>query len=76
MLGTARLHARAGCSAVPCSRTSRPAPPVAGPARSPAAGPSLTAALRQFLDTGDSVYRGRIENRIPHRNGPPSPMGA
>jgi hypothetical protein len=36
----------------------------------------LTAGLRQFLDAGDSVYRGRIENRIRHRNGPPSPMGA
>ncbi|MBT2449209.1 hypothetical protein J7F03_19340 [Streptomyces sp. ISL-43] len=49
--------------------------PVAGLARSPAAGAS-PCQLRPFLDAGDSVYRGRIENRIRHRNGPPSPMGA
>ncbi|SOE33759.1 DDE superfamily endonuclease [Streptomyces sp. OK228] len=36
----------------------------------------VSAALRQFLDTRDFLYRGRIENRIPHRNGPPPPMGA
>jgi hypothetical protein len=27
---------------------------------------------RQFLDAGDSVYRGRIEKRIRHRNSLPS----
>lgn len=27
-------------------------------------------------DAGDSVYRGRIQKCIRHRNGPPSPMGA
>jgi hypothetical protein len=32
--------------------------------------------LAQWHDAGDCVYRGRIENRIRHRNVPPSPMGA
>jgi ABC-type antimicrobial peptide transport system permease subunit len=32
--------------------------------------------LRQFLDAGDSVYRGRIENRIRHRNSLPSSVEA
>jgi Domain of unknown function (DUF4158) len=32
--------------------------------------------LAQWDDAGDCVYRGRIENRIRHRNGPPSPMAA
>lgn len=36
----------------------------------------LIAGLRQFLDAGDPVYRGRIENCIRHRNSPPLPMGA
>jgi signal transduction histidine kinase len=35
-----------------------------------------TAGLRGFLDAGDSVYRGRIENRIRHGNSLPSQMEA
>jgi hypothetical protein len=39
-------------------------------------GAAETNDVRQFLDAGDSVYRGRIENRIRHRNSLPSSVEA
>lgn len=37
---------------------------------------ALVAAAVPGDDAGDSVYRGRIQNCIRHRNGPPFLMGA
>jgi hypothetical protein len=37
---------------------------------------ALVAAEMPNDEAGNCVYRGRMENRIRHRNGPPSPMGA
>ncbi|MGC9670925.1 hypothetical protein ACNTMW_30810 [Planosporangium sp. 12N6] len=37
---------------------------------------TLVAAEVPDDDAGHSVYRGRMENRIRHRNGPPASMGA
>jgi hypothetical protein len=37
---------------------------------------ALVAAEVPDDDAGHSVYRGRMENCIRHRNGPPASMGA
>ena len=37
---------------------------------------ALVAAEVPDDDAGHCVYRGRMENRIRHRNGPPASMGA